>query len=47
VVQSLERPNGPDRPEPPRCHCGASAKYEVDRKSGVTLVCAQRVPETL
>jgi hypothetical protein len=31
----------------PLCHCGAPAKYEVNRPPLVTFVCAKHVPEDL
>lgn len=43
VIESLAQPGVPVAW--PRCHCGAPAKYGVNRKSGVTFVCAEHVPE--
>ena len=43
VIESLRQPGDPD-PEPPRCHCGKPAVFEVNRKSGMTFVCAEYAP---
>ena len=32
-------------PELPRCHCGEQAHFEINRKSGVTFVCARHLPD--
>jgi hypothetical protein len=46
VLDAIAR--APDSPLAwPRCHCGAPAVYEVNRRSGVTFVCAKHVPEGL
>lgn len=43
VSDALDQPNEPDV-ELHRCHCGAPIQYEVNRKSGVALVCPEHVP---
>jgi hypothetical protein len=46
AIESLDAPPYA-APEMPLCHCGAPAKYEISKRSGVTFVCAKHLPEGL
>ena len=47
AAESLDRPLWQDF-EPPKCRCGAPARYEVNRGAkGIIFVCRKHVPDRL
>ena len=45
VIEAMDRDDSP-RPAMPLCHCGAPARYEVNRgREGVTFACEKHLPD--